>query len=252
MRYFIRILLAIILPLTAFGARTFSTSTDTLVTGAVTSLPLSGTVSLAVFPSNSQDDGIYHYYFEAFPGSGVNGLMIRKTAANTLCFLITNSAATNYNVCAAADTFSLPTSQWTVLTVNWTNGGDMFILLNGIIVASSSVSGVPALSWTGTGTQVWSIGNADVGTVDSHANIGLVGLWNRVLTEQECIGLSLRFSPHLVAPSGLLGDWDLTGGALTDSAGGHTLTASGTTTGADPTHINLGTGTSITNHGEFH
>lgn len=247
MRYFSKIILAVLIPASLFGSRTFTTSTDTLVvTSPGTSLPLTGTVSIAVFPTTSQSDGAYHYYFQVEPGGSLNSLVLRKTSANTLCLLITNGSGTTFNVCAGAGAYTLPTSQWSVITANWTNGGDMFIFLNGIIVASSSASGVGALSWTGTGTQAWSIGNASIGTVDMRGSASLVGLWSRALTQQEVIGLALLFAPSQVSTSGLISNWTLAGSSLLDSSSSHNLTATGTTVGSDPTPINLGGSTTVT------
>lgn len=252
MDYFIRFLMVLLLPFVAFASQSYSATSNTVTTFPGVSLPLSGTVSCAIFPTYSQNDGQFHILFESLSVGAVNQFSLIKGSANTIYLEIDNASGGSYIVIASAGSFVLPTSAWSVVSAEWTNGGDMFIYLNGMVIASSAANGVPPLSWTGTGTQSWSIGNRATGGFDQRGSEALVGLWNRILTQSELTGLSLRFSPSAVAPSGLVSDWDLTGGSLLDSVGGHTMMASGTTTGSDPTHINLGVGMSVTRHGEYH
>lgn len=240
MRHFFRFIISWIIPVVLSGSQSFTATTNTVVTSPGVSIPLTGTVSVAVFPTYSQNDGLYHIMFESILTAGVNQFSLIKGAANTIYIEIDNSSGLVYSPIAAPGSFTLPTSQWSVVTATWTNGGDIFVYLNGFVIASSSTSGVPSLSWTGTGTQSWSIGNRSTGGFDQRGSEALVGLWSRVLTQQEIVALSLRFAPNAIAPSGLVSDWNLTGSSLVDSVGGHNLTASGTSTGSDPTHINLG------------
>lgn len=237
-----RLLISFLMVASCYGAQAFSATTNTLTVTPGVSIPLTGSVSVAVFPTYSQNDGQYHIMFESYSGTpGISSLMLIKGNANTLYLEIDNNGGTVYSIIAASGSFTLPTSAWSVVTGIWTQGGDMFLYLNGMVIASSAASGTPPVSWTGTGAQPWSIGNRATGGFDSRGEVALCGLWNRILTQQEINGLILRFSAKLVAPSGLISSWDLAGASLVDTQSAYNLASSGTTTATDPTHINLGT-----------
>lgn len=246
MHHSFKFLIGVLLPVALLGSQSFSSTANTLVTSPGVSLPTSGTISVAIFPTYSQNDGLFHIMFESLGSVGVNQFSLIKGSANDIYLEIDNSASTSYVVTAASGSYTLTTSQWSVVSVTWTNGGDMYVYLNGVIIASSAVSGTPPLSWTGTGTQTWSIGNRAAGGFDQRGSEALVGIWNRVLTNDELLGVSIFYPPVSVAPSGLVSNWTMAGSSLVDSIGGHNLTATGTTTGTDPSRLNLGTSVVIT------
>lgn len=220
-----KILLALLLPFVAFGSRNFTATTNTLIGAVGSSLPSTGSVSVAFYPTYSQSDSTTHIIFEADVTGGE--FRIYHSGSNTLLFELVSSAG---NWSATISTYTMPSNTWAVITAQWANGAPLAVCFNGVYCQNVVFGG--NIIWVASSTT-WSIGNNTTPSNDTRGMIGLVGVWNRALTADEVYALSLFYSPKVVAPSGLLHDWDLVGTALTDSVGSVTLTASGATSSTD-------------------
>lgn len=212
------------------GSQTFTSTANTLIATTGITMPTTGSISVAVFPTYSVTDNQFHIMFESFGTSGINQFSLIKGNTNNLYLEIDNSSGVNVTASASSGAFNLPTSAWTIITATWVNGGVATVYVNAMQVAQSSGT----LSWTGTGTQTWSVGNRSSGGFDQRGNEALVGVWNRVLNAWEIIALTLRLTPTTVSTSGLIGEWDLAGSSVASNVGGVSLVSSGTTAGPDP------------------
>lgn len=228
------ILLALLIPFLSFGSRSFTATTNTLLASVGSSLPSTGSVSIAFNPSYAQSDGVLHFIYETDVTGGY--FRIIHFSDNNLYFQIVNGSG---NWGAMISTYTMPINTWGVVTVSWTNGAGISICFNGVSCSSSWLGG--SLIWTSSNTT-WSIGNTTAGGNDNRGLSSLVGVWNRALTVPEIYALSLFYTPSVVASSGLLHAWNLTGSSLTDSVGSVTLASTGTSAGADQAPLfNLGT-----------
>lgn len=219
------IVLALLFPILVLGSRSFTATSNTLLAAVGSALPATGAVSVAFSPNYLQNDGALHYIYETDVTGGY--FRIIHATDNSLQFNIVNASG---NWSAFITTYTMPINTWTVITANWTNGGLMKICFNGVFCANTSIGG--NLIWT-TSNTTWSVGNNTSGGSDNRGLSGLVGVWNRILTQDEIVALSLFYRPGVVALSGLLHEWDLVGSSLSDSVGSVTLTNSGPTAGAD-------------------
>lgn len=239
-----RFFFALLLPLVALGSRTFTATTNTLLGSVGSSLPSAGSISVAFNPSYSQSDGAMHYIFESAVTGG--DFSIVHDTSNNLIFTITNGSG---SWSATISTYTMPSSTWAVITAQWANGAPLTMCFNGSFCQNIQFGG--NLIWTSSSTT-WSIGNATAGGNDNRGLSGLVGVWNRALTIQEVYALALFYQPSVVASSGLLHAWNLTGSSLTDSVGSVTLTSTGTTTGSDQSPLfNLGSSSSKRAYASF-
>lgn len=220
-----KLLLLLLLCFTAFGSQSFTATTNTLLGSVGASLPATGSISIAFNPTYTQSDSLTHIIFETDVTGGE--FRIYHSGSNTLLFELVNSAG---NWSATISTYTMPSNTWAVITAQWTNGAPLAVCFNAIHCQNAVIGG--NIIWVASNTT-WSIGNNTTPSNDTRGTIGLVGVWNRALTNDEVYALSLFYSPKVVAPSGLLHDWDLKGTALTDSVGGVTLAATGTTSSTD-------------------
>lgn len=211
-----------------FGSRTFTSTSNLLLAGAGVSLPATGSISLAINPTYMASDGIEHAIFEV-NGPGSVLFRIYKFSDNTLYFQYINAASTVY--AANITSFLWNMGSWQTITATWTNGGLLTLSIGGMWSANSVSFG--ALSWSPT-TTTWSIGNVTTGGNDFRGSVALAGVWNRALSSDEILALSLLCPPSSVAPSGIIHEWDMAGTSLTDSIGSITLASTGTTTSSDP------------------
>lgn len=223
--YMRKILLALLLPFAAFASQSFTATSNTLLASVGASLPSTGSVSVAFYPTYSQSDGTLHFIYETDVTGGY--FRIVHDTSNLLVFSIVNGSG---NWSATVSTYTMPSNTWAVVTAQWANGAPLTLCFNGVFCQNVQFGG--NLIWTSSNTT-WSIGNTTAGGNDTRGLAALVGVWNRALTSDEVHALSLFYSPKVVAASGLLHDWDLIGSALTDSVGGITLTASGTSSSSD-------------------
>lgn len=239
-----KILLCLLLPFISLGSQTFTATTNTLLATVGSSLPSTGSVSIAFNPSYSQSDGVLHYIYETDVAGGF--FRIIHYSDNNLYFQIVNGTG---NWGAMISTYVMPTGTWAVVTASWTNGAGISICFNAVQCSTSWIGG--SLAWSASNT-VWSIGNTTSGGNENAGLSALIGVWNRVLTSDEVSALSLFYSPSVVASSGLLHDWNLSGSSLIDSVGGVTLAASGTTTGSDQAPLfSLGSATRAITYASF-
>jgi hypothetical protein len=212
----------------AYASLTYTATTNT-ATAVITALGSTGSASAAIFPTYSQNDGLFHIIMEEYSG-GPSQFSVIKANANELFFQYVNSSGTMWSASAAAGTYTLPTNAWSVITITWQSGGFLQIYLNGVKLADS---GATPLVWTAPPTT-WSVGNRAAGGFDQRGSEALVGIWNRVLTAGEITTLATFATPTVAASSGLLNEWDLVGSSVAAQVGGVPLTVSGTTAGSDP------------------
>jgi hypothetical protein len=222
------IVLLLLASASAYASLTFSATTNT-ATAVITALGSTGSASAAIFPTYSQNDGLFHIIMEEYNG-GPSQFSVIKANANELFFQYVNASGTTWSASAPAGTYSLPTNAWSVITITWQSGGFLQIYLNGVKLADS---GSTPLVWTAPPTT-WSVGNRAAGGFDQRGSEALVGIWNRVLTAGEITTLATFATPTVAAASGLLNEWDLVGSSVAAQVGGVPLTTSGTTSGSDP------------------
>ncbi len=196
---------------TAVASRQFQATTDTL-TGAKMTMPTTGSVSFAVNPQFTANDGLYHIMFELRDPSSPASFTIMKYSDGSIgSSWFGTDAVPRPEAKQSAN--GLTPNAWAFVTVSWANGGALNVYLNGQPFASAQ-----GMVWQDTSKWQLSIGNRYSGGYDARSRIALVGIWSRLLTAQEIALLAAGATPSLF-PGSLLAEYDLTGASTAAQAG---------------------------------
>jgi len=144
-------------------------------------LPNAGSIAFWFYPTWAATDNVEHSLFDFRNSPSNNFFTINKFSDNKFYFGWVTSGVSSRIVLNSGG-YTLNQNAWNLIVYTWDSGGSSQVAL----VNNAGGTCASAFTTWNTSGFTCNVGNLDVGTKPAEGRIAELGIWDRVLTTDEC------------------------------------------------------------------